>query len=457
MLDSERYHLFGSNGTDLLYDAGSIIFYRLTAEGRRALEQGALAPPQKAAGTAKGIEPSSPGVSASGDNGSGHFLERLVLIVTTECNLRCRYCYAEGGNYGMLPQPMPLEVAIQTIRWALAHFTSIEVIQFFGGEPSLNEKIIHAVCEALENHPSPVRPRYGMVTNGVQLSDRLRETLQRFGFRVTLSIDGPAQVHDYHRVRADGRGSFHLLWHNLGKLRADGIEVGTEMTLTPQALETGYGVWELTNFSRNHLEIGEPHIVPVCTEPANPIQWEGASVPSLVNSYRHATAACFQSFLDGRPLSFTLFSGILRTLVNRRGRDLICPAGAGTLAVDPQGDIFPCFMFAGQSEHRLGNVFDHPPDDDYLWDKLQAFIRRNHKSARPECRSCWARKLCTGCMGNVQMTTGSLENTWGLMCRVMKAIAEETMHQLAAVQQDAALWKRFVSQYRQFRLGVEYC
>ncbi len=47
MLDSERYHLFGSNGTDLLYDAGSIIFYRLTAEGRRALEQGALAPPRR--------------------------------------------------------------------------------------------------------------------------------------------------------------------------------------------------------------------------------------------------------------------------------------------------------------------------------------------------------------------------------------------------------------------------
>ncbi|MGQ9468074.1 MAG: radical SAM protein [Anaerolineae bacterium] len=88
--------------------------------------------------------------------------------MTTECNLRCRYCYAGGGNYGMRLQPMSSAVALQTVRWAQAHFAAIGTIQFFGGEPALNSRIIRTVCEAFRESSMQVS-QYGIITNGVYL------------------------------------------------------------------------------------------------------------------------------------------------------------------------------------------------------------------------------------------------------------------------------------------------
>lgn len=452
MTDIPGYHVIhGKGGEVLLYDAENILFYKLGPEGREALQRGIVPPqPSNPSGNSRGMSQ-----DASQSSGNHLALERLVLIVTTECNLRCRYCYAGGGNYGMRPQPMSSAVALQTVRWAQANFAAIGTIQFFGGEPSLNSKVIRTVCEAFQESPMQARPQYGIITNGVYLPHDLQQTIRQYGFRVTYSMDGPAEVHDLHRVRADGRGSFDTLQRNLARLRAEGIEVGTEMTFTPQATEMGYGVWELADFSVNVMGLREPHIVPVCNEPGSPIQWDERNVGKLVESYRSATVTAFCSFLGSDPVTFTPFSGILRTLASRRGRNVICPAGIATLAVDPEGDIYPCFMFAGQTEYRLGNVMDE--DQDRFWSALQHFVHFTYKDTHAECRTCWARQLCTGCMGNIQTTSGSLQGTWQAMCQVMKAITEEVMVSLSSIRDDASLWQQFVSRYKQFRLDTLYC
>lgn len=54
----------------------------------------------------------------------------LVLWVTTDCNLRCRYCYAEGGD---LPERMAWAVAAKAPDSVAQHTDSFEV-QFSGEE-----------------------------------------------------------------------------------------------------------------------------------------------------------------------------------------------------------------------------------------------------------------------------------------------------------------------------------
>lgn len=440
----EEYHLIPDPVGTILYDPDTITFYRLTGEGEKALKNGSLQ--MTIVSQEKQRQETRPSPLPA-----PQFLERLVLIVTTECNLRCRYCYADGGSYGMPSQPMPVEVALQTIRWAEAFLNGIGVIQFFGGEPSLNPRVIRAACEHLERSSFAVRPGYGIVTNGVYLPKELLDIVQQYNFQVTFSIDGPAEVHDLHRVRRNGRGSFDAVRSNLDRVRACGVGVGIEMTFTPQAAEHGYGVWELAKFSVETLGIQEPHIVPVCTKPDSLIRWHNGNRVSLVESYRVATDQAFHSFLTSPyPVTFTLFLGLLRILASRKGRDVICPAGITTLAVDPEGDIYPCFMFAGQDEYRLGNVFSS--EREAFWSRLERFNHFNWKANRSECCSCWARKLCTGCMGNIQTSNGSLEGVWGPMCDVMKAIAEETMRLLAFARENPSLWEQFVARYRTFRL-----
>ncbi len=68
-------------------------------------------------------------------------LKELVLWVTTDCNLRCRYCYANGGDKA---EYMDWQVAKQTLDIMLSHSDGFK-IQFAGGEPLLNIDLIEQV------------------------------------------------------------------------------------------------------------------------------------------------------------------------------------------------------------------------------------------------------------------------------------------------------------------------
>jgi uncharacterized protein len=229
-----------------------------------------------------------------------------------------------------------------------------------------------------------------MVTNGTCLPPRREELIRRYGMHLTYSIDGPPEVHDRNRFFVSGRGSFQKTMANFSRLRAaDGVSVGVEMTFSPQALDAGCGIWALAQFSLSKLGLSEPHIAPVASEPGGITSWDGR-IEGAVASYCAATAHSLQSLLDGQYVGFSIVSGMLRTLTLKCPRHIICPAGAGTLAVDPQGDVYPCFVFAGQPELCLGNV-NTAPDRATFLDRLQAFMHHNHKDTHVACRGCWAR------------------------------------------------------------------
>jgi len=108
-------------------------------------------------------------------------------------------------------------------------------------------------------------------------------------------------------------------------------------------------------------------------------------------------------------------------------------------------------MFAGRPELLLGNV-SNPPNKTTFMDRLESFCYHNRKDTHAACRACWARKLCTGCVGDILVSTGTLDRESELTCAIMKAVAEETMLFLAKIQEDVEVWKRFVSNYRAHRL-----
>lgn len=64
--------------------------------------------------------------------------DRITLHISNDCNLRCKYCYASGGNYKMKRSLMTTDTAKQFYDFCIHHFSHIEKIVFFGGEPCLN-------------------------------------------------------------------------------------------------------------------------------------------------------------------------------------------------------------------------------------------------------------------------------------------------------------------------------
>lgn len=139
-------------------------------------------------------------------------LNRVTLHVSNDCNLRCSYCYALGGNYGYAKGYMDRQTAIDVVNFLCEQFDVVRHVVFFGGEPLLNLPAISTVCEQFEiahgQGRIAVLPHFGVITNGTIHSDEAIGLIRdRLSF-VTVSLDGPEEIHDFNRKRENGRGSY---------------------------------------------------------------------------------------------------------------------------------------------------------------------------------------------------------------------------------------------------------
>ena len=73
-------------------------------------------------------------------------LGRLVIHLANDCNLRCVYCYANGGVYKSKHDILKREMADKIIDAFFNQYDEIEHIQFFGGEPLLNMDMLEYIC-----------------------------------------------------------------------------------------------------------------------------------------------------------------------------------------------------------------------------------------------------------------------------------------------------------------------
>ena len=87
-------------------------------------------------------------------------IDRITVHVSNDCNLRCTYCYAQGGNYGLNRGLMTKEIAEQFVEFCINEFVEIDYIVFFGGEPLLNLEAMQIICDRFKFYstlnPQPI-------------------------------------------------------------------------------------------------------------------------------------------------------------------------------------------------------------------------------------------------------------------------------------------------------------
>ena len=360
---------------------------------------------------------------AAEDGTEPRTLDRLVLNVSNDCNLRCAYCYAAGGAYGGARGLMSCDTALTAVDVFLTAFPRINRIQFFGGEPLLNLEAIEAVARDVEERNAsgrlPEPPRLGAVTNGTLEPGAFVALSKRFGIGVTISVDGPREIHDSLR----GEGTFDRVRAFASVLAANGIEFGIEGTYTALHVEAGLALTDLLGFYRREFGLAEVH-VPWCSRPPGDSLAPPPDV--LEGQYRAAIARSLDPEERERTASLGFAKRLLDAITKRKAEDY-CPAGLATLAVDAAGDIYPCFMFAGQPRLRLGNVHSGLSDAGAVPDRLQRLLAGK---SGPECDACWARPLCFGCVGADLIVNGESFSKSG--CVMTRAMADEALRRVLA-------------------------
>jgi len=167
---------------------------------------------------------------------------------------------------------MPQGIALTAINWAVTKFGGVRTLQFFGGEPLLNPKLIFEVCEyfnALRDaEVIEELPQFALVTNGVLADERVMAMLRRYSISATVSIDGPAEVHDALR----GKGTFAAADDFARRcLDAGDIALDFECTFTAQHLERGISVVDLIDFFAERYDRGVTHIAHVSAPEDSPL------------------------------------------------------------------------------------------------------------------------------------------------------------------------------------------
>jgi len=130
-----------------------------------------------------------------------YYLSGLYLVISQDCNLRCRYCSAEYGHFGKKPKVlfMSKDVAKRSIDFLLENAAEGNKqnlpILFQGGEPLMNFEIIKFVVEYVRTKYK-VNANFGLNTNGTLLNDKMAKWLSDNYIDVRFSIDGTEQIHN---------------------------------------------------------------------------------------------------------------------------------------------------------------------------------------------------------------------------------------------------------------------
>ena len=142
-------------------------------------------------------------------------VKALCLHIAHDCNLKCKYCFAEEGEYHGRRALMSYEVGKKALDFLVKNSGSrvnLEV-DFFGGEPLMNFQVVKdlvAYGRSLEE-PYHKKFRFTLTTNGVLLNDDIIAFANQEMSNVVLSVDGRKEVHDRMRPLAGGQGSYDLV------------------------------------------------------------------------------------------------------------------------------------------------------------------------------------------------------------------------------------------------------
>lgn len=139
----------------------------------------------------------------------------VTIIVTGKCNLRCAYCYEDFQN-GVIEEETQQSI-LAYITSHISEYDNVE-IGWFGGEPLLAYDTILKMSAEISVICAVNGKTYhaGMTTNGVLLSlDRFDKLLSVGIKSFHVTVDCTKVTHDRYRQKADGTGSYEIIWKNI--------------------------------------------------------------------------------------------------------------------------------------------------------------------------------------------------------------------------------------------------
>ena len=370
------------------------------------------------------------GPGGPAETGLGGVIKAMCLHLAHDCNLRCDYCFAQGGAFAGRREMMSAataKAAIDFLVEASGTRRNLEV-DFFGGEPLMNFGVLKetvAYARGMEDKHGK-HFRFTVTTNAYRITDEMIAYLDENMSNIVISIDGRPHVHDSHRVTVGGSGSYARVVQNAKKLTGnrDG-EYYIRGTFTADNLDFANDVLHVAD-----LGFAGVSIEPVVTTGSGAI--EEKHLPAIFAEYERLGKEYVRRRKAQNGFTFFHFMVDLDAGPCRQKRIRGCGAGTEYVAVAPGGDIYPCHQFVGQQKYLMGSVFEKKLNEGIAQKFADCDIYHMEK-----CVGCWAKYYCSGgCAAANENISGDMYVPYDIGCAMQKKRLELAIGMAAAEQME---------------------
>lgn len=345
-------------------------------------------------------------------------VKALCLHIAHDCNLGCRYCFAEEGEYHGRRALMSFEVGKKALDFLIANSGSRRNLEvdFFGGEPLMNWEVVRRLVEYGRSQEERYgkRFRFTLTTNGILLNDEIMEFCNREMSNVVLSLDGRREINDQMRPTRNGHGSSYDIivpkFQKFAKSRA-GRDYYVRGTFTRNNLDFAEDVKHFADLGFDQMSIE-----PVVAEPTEPYAIREEDLPQILAEYDRLAVEYIKRKKEGCGFNFFHFMIDLNQGPCVAKRLSGCGSGTEYLAVTPWGDFYPCHQFVGREEFLMGNV-----EEGIVREDIRDEFKLCNVYAKEKCRNCFARFYCSGgCAANSYNFHGTITDAYDIGCEMQK-------------------------------------
>lgn len=318
-----------------------------------------------------------------------------MLMVTHSCNLNCVYCYEKhksGAEMSFEVAQNAIREEVEFIRNSKGRFSKFQ-IDFMGGEPLLNYKLIKRVVEWLEECDFGIPYTCFASTNGTVLTEEMKDWFRNHKDKIWLglSYDGTAEMQSVNRNNCTV---------DVGFFRETWPDYPVRMTISRQTIrDLHQGVSAIVNDGRHpevSLALGE--------------DWTRQDAEELGNQLLRL----IDDYFEGRvPDILNVFTYRLNGILNGSGTVVGCGAARNMITYDVDGRKYGCHMF---TPIVLG-VENFLPLQEF--EKLLQISKPD-----PRCAGCILEGFCSTCLGFNYRNRGDIAKRDDKLCLMTLVVAK---------------------------------
>jgi len=340
----------------------------------------------------------------------------FMPVISLACNAACSYCF--GPNTGKTITPEIANGITAFMKKIIGETGQKKIkVTFHGGEPlmadvSLWEQFLSGITNAFPDE----KPDFNVQTNLWNLNDDFCLLFNEYKISIGTSLDGPEEINDTQR----GKGYFRNTMRGIRLAEKYGLKPGCICTFTPDTVGKYREIFKF--FVNNHLSFSIHGSLQAINGNKSKYVLEPEEYGKLLCNlldlyikYRHYIQI---STLDQMIIAMTEQEGQVCTFKDCLGM---------FLAIDPNGEIYPCQRFCGFSEYSMGNVMANPSLESITNSSIARRFIRRQEEIKNKCAGCEHYTYCKGGCAYNSWTTGTNPDPY---CESYKMIFGKIKNQL---------------------------